>query len=319
MTVYLAGAEVGPFNKLDSSDIEQTTIFPYNSSFARCSVKLTDIVESIDLSLPDDFWMHMDFAYTGASSGSTTYAYPVIFQNGGTDVLRIETTKTAIRVAAWDGATWNVIISAISVDFNTKLQEIDLKVEGNNASGTLALYVGGTKRGEATGDLSLVTGIDKVVPDQASGASFCFSQFIIADEPTVGWRLTTMVIDGAGADSDFTGAYTYVDETVSNDTDYINSSTNGDVSTFAQSPVASLSGYTIKAVGVYCRAKCGATGPQNLQLALRSGGTNYFSDTKALDVGYDSYGYVWNTNPASAGAFLASEIDPLQIGVKAIT
>ena len=90
---------------------------------------------------------------------------------------------------------------------------------------------------------------------------------------------------------------------------------------FTDSQVANgrLYSYNVVAVGVSPRAKRGASGPQNLHMALRSNGTNYYRSTIAQDVSYTANVAIWETDPATAAAWVNTAAALVQAGVKSIT
>jgi hypothetical protein len=319
VTIYFMGGEMCCFNPSSVSSVESTGATHFDSAFARCAIRTGGTtghyIENESLSIPDEFWMHIA---AKRDSGSSLTTNMFRFYNGGTEVFRIETTTTTIQMKALIAAVMTNVGSAITwAGASAAVEHFDLYIDGNTGTGSVDLYSSGTKISSiAAGsvDLSSVTGIDKI----RSEFGYFISQIVIADEPTLGWRLLTRYPNAAGATGDWTGTYTDVDEIIYSDADFINSATNAQVETFGQTG-PTITGYTVRAVGVYARAKKGASGPENLQLALRVSGTDYFSGNKALSVGYSAYGHVWETNPATAAAWLSAAIDALQPGVKAIT
>jgi hypothetical protein len=318
MTIYFMGGEMTQFIPSDTVSEETTGGSARNNTFVRAAARAqgtsSAYIESLSIAFPDTFYCHADIART---SGVVTTQYPLVFRTATTDVFRLAATNTTLQMQALISAVWTNIGSSVPVDLsNTAYQTIDLYVEGNDATGTATLYVAGTERATGVADLSAVTGLD-VIRCYAGSSPQALSQVIVASEPTIGWRLLTRYPNGAGATGNWTGDYTGVDETVYSDADFINSTTADQVETFTQTGPA-ISGYVPRAVGVYVRARRGASGPQNLQLALRASGTDYFSGNKALSVGYDCYGHIWETNPATTADWLSGAIDALQPGVKSI-
>lgn len=317
MTVYFMGGELNAFNPSNSSTIEVTSSGDFNSSFTRCALSCGGSSghygESVALTLPDEFYFHCDLTWPLSTSGTGK----ISFYAGATEVFRLQSDNANLQMMALISGVMTNVGSAVPWA-ETSLETVDLYVDGNTVSGTARLYLSGTLQATASADLSQVTGITKLRVYDHVGYSQCISQVIISDESTVGWRLVTRYPNGNGTSGDWTGTYADVDEIVSSDVDFVNSSTNGQVEQFTQTGPA-ISGYTIRAVGVYARAKCGGSGPQNLQLSLRSSGTDYFSASQALNTGYAAYGNIWDTNPATSAAWLSTAIDALQPGVKAIT
>jgi hypothetical protein len=214
-------------------------------------------------------------------------------------------------------AVWTNVGAAVTYG-QSVLNTVDLYIDGNSGTGTATLFLSGTERESATADFTSITGIDELQFHGVNSAAGCsISQVIVADEPTIGWRLTTVPPTGAGATTDWTGTYAEVDEIVYSDADFINSSVADQVELFSHG-TAIPSGYRVRAVVVAARAKRGGSGPQSLQLALRSSGTTYVSSTKALGVGYDGPFAVWEEDPATTADFTSSSIAALQFGVKSI-
>jgi hypothetical protein len=156
------------------------------------------------------------------------------------------------------------------------------------------------------------------------GSSLAFDQYhselIVADVNTIGWRVGTLYATAAGTTNTFTsGDYTSIDEIVYSTADFLSSAT-ADQIFLANCNDLSPGSFTIKAVGVGALARNDAAGgPQNLQLAIRTNATNYFSATKTLGVGYSANINIWETNPNTAAAWTSADIAALQIGVKSIT
>lgn len=210
--------------------------------------------------------------------------------------------------------TWTQIGSDVTLPDSSATFDIYLKT---GASGEAILFVNQVERTSGTASITYPSDPANIKLVCTAGFYNYFSQVIVADESTIGWRLKQGRMTGAGAHTDFIGDYSGVDESRLSDADFINTSTANDIETFTTS-LDSLTGYIPQAVIVAARARRGSTGPQNLQLALRASGVDDFSPTKALGLGYAAYEHIWETNPATSAAFLNSQISTLQPGVKAI-
>lgn len=316
MTKYFMGGEIGAFLPSDGNVNETTNASLYDTAFSRCAIAITggsSYAITPDLGLPAAFYIH--FKGARGSSNSTTQDM-LVLKTATTDVFRVRSNGTSVWMQALISAVWTTVGTTEAIPVNGS--HFDLYIDGNSATGNAKLYVAGTLRiNAASVDLSAVTGVETLRFHSWSNDTFYFSQVIIDDEPTIGGRLFTIPITGAGATSTWIGAYTEIDEAVYSDADFINTSTANAVSTFAVT-APSLTGYVIEAVAVTARAKKGGSGPTQLQLVLRSAGTDYFSASKALDVGYGGFLNIWETNPATGAAFLTTAISSLQPGVKAI-
>lgn len=317
MTIYFAGGEMGAFVPTDSSVAESDTAGGYNSAFARTSMRVTgstaQYAESADFSAPDECYYHFDFStISGANSGDA-----FVLNASGTDVFRVQFTGSALQMQALISAVWTNVGSAVPITLSS-VQTVDLYIDGNTASGTATLFLSGQERTTASPDLTAVTGVTNIRTYGTGYGTYGISQIIVADVPTISWRLATVELTGAGANTAWTGTYTSVDETIYSDADFIYSGTPNQVETYTGT-TPTLTGYTIRAVGVYARSKRGASGPANLQLALRVNATDFFSASKAQSIGYGAYGNIWEDNPDTGVDWLVADLSNTQFGVKSIT
>ena len=313
------GGEIGSFNPVDSSGVEDTAYDYWNTNFSRCNLKSASYMDSPEAGWGlASGWAHGHLVSVGYPSGTRTMM--MLVDDNGDEAIRLvlDLGANQLRLDYIDAlAVWQTV-DTISIGMEGAAHDCDVNWTVNSATGSLYLYVAGTKRIEGTGiDLSHITAIDKL---RFYGSTFGprSSQFIVADEPTIGWRLMTAYPSGAGANSAWSGTYTSIDEVRYSDADFIFSDNAGDVSTYTVTTVGSLTGYEVRAVGVGVRAKKGASGPTQMQIAIRAGGTDDFSSTVALDVGYAAYFNAWEQNPTTVADWLNADISSLQVGVKAI-
>lgn len=325
MTILFMGGEMGAFVPSDNNVFEDTNSTYYDSTFSRAAIHMSGSAaycESADFTSSNEIWVH--FAIRDGSGSGTASATKVLSVTaGGTEMVRVTvdstTTPNTVSLQYWNGATYTTVAS-VTVSFNT-VQHMDLHIVGNSATGSLTLYVAGTERyASGSTDLSSVTNMTNVRSyGRGAVSDMAVSQVVVADESTIGWRLATIYPNGAGATTDWTGTYTEIDEAVTNDADFINSSTNDQVELVTGS-TPTLTGYTVRAVAISARVKRGSTGPANLRFALRSSGTTYDNGSDiALGLGYEAQEAIWETNPATAAAWVNTAISALQYGVKART
>lgn len=326
MTIDFVGGEMSAFSPSDSVATEIGTTSTYDSAFSRCALSVTGLsyMQTAQLTAMTERWTHIHL--TNGNGNNALTDHPVVWLDGSdTEVVRLAATgdiNGTIALQYWNGASWATAGSAVSLPLYSANQVLDVRILANSASGNLSLYVAGTERINQTVDLSGVTSVRriKVLGDSSGGFNFITtcSQIISADEPTIGWRLATLYPSAGGADSAWTGAYTAIDETVYSDADFINSGSAAQVSTFALTGPA-MTGYSVRAVGVTARARRGASGPQNIRMALRSAGTTYFSGSDiALGLGYAPVQTIWETDPATSAAWVNTNIASLQGGAKSI-
>lgn len=325
MTIHILGGEMGGWIPSDGNATERTTGV-WDTAFSRCALGPRGSLsyhESASFSALHELWVHFALTDGAGSGGSTTIQAMVLCNAAGTELFRVRWNSTASQLSMeyWNGSAYATAGSAFSIDVGAGLQHLDLYVNGNSATGSCTLYVSGTQRATAASvDLSQVASITKLRQyGMGSVSDTAVSQVVVSTTSTIGGRLFTVPVTGAGATSSWTGAYTSIDEIAYSDADFINSDTANQVSTFSVT-APTLTGYQVVAVAVTARAKRGsASGPQNIQLALRSAGTDYFSSTQALGLGYGAHVNTWETDPATAAAWVNTAIATLQPGVKSIT
>lgn len=326
MTIEFMGGEMGAMIPSDSDAIEETDAAAgdYNTSFSRCSIRTRGTLcywESADFlsGALQEIWVHCEYTEASGSGGGSVTVIEVV-DNADVPVFRLIAGSNDMQMKRWDGAAFQDIGSVVNVQSDTARQTIDLHIVGNSGTGSATLYIAGTERATGTADMLAV---DDMLYVRGYGRSTvsdsAHSQVVVSTTSTIGGRLFTVPVSGAGATSSWTGTYANIDEIVYSDADFINSGTANQVSTFAVT-VPTLTGYEVQAVAVTARAKRGsASGPQNLQLALRSAGTDYFSGSKALGLGYGAFVHIWETDPATAAAWVNTAVASLQPGVKSIT
>lgn len=324
------GGEMGFFTPADADTIETTDTGSYDTAFCRGSTRMNEgptYAETPDVgSALLNAWIHFEFQIGGGLANGSNEDIFIWKDNGGTDRVKITYDKVDadfdLRLYYDIGAGWVQAGSTIQIDLRTR-QTFDLNVVCNSSSGSLNLYTSGTNRISVSLNTTAIAQLNKArfraMFDSSGGVTRTnVSQVVIADETTVGMKVMTMYASGAGADTAWTGAYTDIDELAYSDADFINSASADQVETFAGTTVSSISALNVRAICVTARAKRGASGPQNIQLCLRSAGTNYFSGNKTIDTGYRAIYHVWETDPATAASWTAANAAAIQFGVKSI-
>lgn len=321
MTILFADGEICALTPSDSSVFENLDpaigIYEnvFDPDFARASISVPYSAggaywETPSWSSTPDFWVR-----ARAASGP----YPAVLSllslySGTTEVFRVRGLQSSM---------WMEYLSAVGTF--TQIGETfevssydgqDFDVNIKPATGHAAIYVAGTQRAADTiGAMSLFSGITKV-RGRALFNTY-WSNVICADEPTIGLFLTGLFPTGNGANTAWTGDYTGIDEPIFTDADGITSDVADQIETFTGA-APEVGGHAVRAVAICARAKRGVSGPQNLQLALRVDGANYFSATKALSVGYGGFCGVWETDPSTSAAWVTADAQGVEIGVKSI-
>jgi hypothetical protein len=327
------GGEMGFFIPSDASAIEAAGVGSppaYDASYARGSTSVSggaaSYAETPTIAASNSFWLHFDFnAYTAATD--STPETLVSFYAGSTEAIRFcycDSPSETITMKYWNGSAWTTA-GSFTASVQTLVNTVDIHTVTNSASGSIVVYFSGTKRLEVTGlGLSGLGGITKVRFNGMSNGPFhggCrYSQVVMADEATVGMKVHTFYPSGAGATDDWpTGTWASIDEVAYSDGDVITTTTANQDELFTGTLVGTFAPEdAIRAVCVTARARHSATGPQNIQLSIRTGGANFYSSTLSLDAAYGNSINVWETNPNTSVAWTSANITALQFGVKSI-
>jgi hypothetical protein len=323
MTILHAGGELSAFTPTGSVT-EVTTAGTFNSTYARSAISVSNQTSYFDTPThanTTDYWCHFEAKLS--NFGSAVADCIQWFNGSGTNVVRLRNSSSGSnvwRLEVWDGSAWQAGTSPTSLDY-TNLQTWDVHIVVG-ATTTATLFQSGSQVA-TTGAIttSAVTNIASArFRHSQTGGSLNWSQIICADESTVGMKLATMYPNANSAtNTAWTGDFNAVDEaTTFDDTDFISSTSAGDVETYGCTD-ATIGSLDIKALVVTARAKKGATGPQNLQAALRIGGTNYFSSNLSnVSSGFGPVVGIFATDPSTGSIWGATNLNAAEIGVKSI-
>lgn len=118
---------------------------------------------------------------------------------------------------------------------------------------------------------------------------------------TIGAKVKTCRATGAGAHTDWSNSYTAVNEVIVNDATIQNATTSGLVSTHVMSDVTVPTGYEIKSIFHWLRAKNDGSSPANIKSVLRMGGTDYSTgNLSGIGAGYSPTGARYDSDPSGS-------------------
>lgn len=272
------------------------------------------------------------FSYRNGGSISSANQNKTILQfrnAAGQGILRLQNGSGNVKTFAyWNGSTWTTIGVLTNAD-RSKGRKIAIHCKIANSGGRFACYVDGQLQFEMTGDTDLFTGssirdVQWVGEGQFNATQY--SECVVSTESPLKGRVYGIQPTGDGANTAWSGTFADVDEiatsTATEDADDISAASAGDVETFTFGAITSAfaAGKTIRAVAVACRARNNGGGG-DVELCLRSGGTNYYGAHSATigSAFSDGFYHVWNTNPNGGGAWTLSDVNALEFGVRAIT
>lgn len=322
MTIYAVMNEAGSWVASDANTAESTTSGMFDSAYARASI-LNDGASTfargcVFSSLTAGYIRAFKIRESTASIASY-FLYGM--NSSGIGALRLVGQNDTVWVEYYNGSAWTVATTAVPSTLTARTA-YDIYFSGmGTASGLVRLYVNDTLSAtSSTLNFSSTPNVASVWTNGGFGTGDQHaSEVVVADVPTIGWRVATLYITGAGTTNTFdSGTYADVDETVYSTADFISSGTNNQIFLGACNDYSVGSG-TIKAVAVSALAKKGASGLANINLAVRAGGSNAFSADKALDVGVGAFQNIWETNPTTAVAWVAADIAATEIGVRSRT
>lgn len=331
MAVLAVGGEADTFTLVSGSAFaHESTAGRYESNASRTSMLVTSGASEIRLlfgSSVSTFWAHM-YLYQEALPSSN--ADVIVFMNAaGTEgeYKVIMNTDGSWTFQKFKTATWTTIGSttaAVAV-INNSGASFDFQIVRHITAGTFNVFKDGVSIFSFTAgdtDTDSAVGSVKFSGTTTNTRELNVSQVIIADESTVGWKLQTLYPDGNGANTSWTGDYTAVDEAVYASGDFIETNTLNNIETYTTANInGAYSSYNVKAVVVAARASNDSGSAINdLQAVVRTSATNYTSSNLGLTKDGQEYSVqaVWNTNPNTTAAWTQSEVNALEVGVKAV-
>lgn len=325
-TLPFFGGELSSFDPSGSGAIESASGAGsnYDAAFARCCIFMGPgyYANSPTWSGATTFWFH--FRLNWGSGSNFTNARILSFYNGATEVFRMQ--GTGLTTTTW---TFYTLQSAVLTSVGTfaippGFQTFDIKLVSNSLAGTFQFYSSGTLVLNVAGlDHSGFAGVTQVQPTGLgvpfNGGDAFWSEIICDSSSHIGDRLKTFPVDtNSAVNTGWTGSVTNVNEVVLNDATFAYAASATLTSTYYASGF-SLGTYNIVAVGVSARANLqSAVGPQNLQLVLRSGGSNHNSSSIALANGYQACAHSWTTDPNGNIAWTAANAQVVEGGQESI-
>jgi hypothetical protein len=237
-------------------------------------------------------------------------------QRGGGTVLG--TSAGALSVGTWHhvavkfvvgdatgvSGTWGeyqVWVNGVSVLSATN---VDTKVSANSYGNALQWFINANSS-LATSTNTQINYVDDFWADSATNWG---------DQ-----RVQVLKPSAAGASTQFTPSagsnYDCVNDTLLDTTDYVESTVVGNIDTYTCEDVSSSA--TVSAVVVTMVANKTDAGARSIRGVLRIGGTNYTNGSDlALSATDTVQQGIFETNPATAGAWTAAALNGAEIGIK---
>lgn len=272
-----------------------------------------------------EFWFHCVIYSDGQAAGSTGNPFITFYDStSGDPQLRLIHTATLdeIQVQYYDGA-WNDIGSTFTLTSDTRFR-MDIHVVFHATTGSVNVYLDESLEMVYTGAVnSTELQADRILLQSSANSSAAdkfYSELAVADYDTRGWNIVEIYPTANGAVTDWTGDYTSVDETITNNIDLMSTDTADDIATFSGGsvPVGPAS-QDMLAVVISVTAQVSPDGAINdIQPVLRLSSTNYAGTALPFDESVRTEQAVYTTNPATSAAWDVAEVDAMEFGVKAI-
>jgi hypothetical protein len=331
MTFLMASNSLIGFNEIVPGQLfNSTTVFAgfrddtYTNSAIDSEHTSAILTHTLDTPIADA-WFHFELGGGGSSAASDADAAPCTISGPTNDLMRILCTNAVAQGQYWNGAAWVNFGSTYTINLDT-CTRLDFHVKLDNATGLFEWYANDALIASFSGDTILST--DSTVSRFAvrtpqatsSGWNAYFSQFIIADESTVGCKVFqhTLTADGANTGWDgpgFAGYNMGVRSLPQVDTAIYTGTANAIETAVVDNLLAT--GLYIRGVAVNVAARRSGAGLTKVDPVLRSGGTNYFGTEKSIGYGNTHARHIWTTDPATAAAWDSTGVNQIEAGVRA--
>lgn len=328
MTVFFAGTEMDTFIPVGGQVLVSTTASRMDTTFSRSSVRTQTFsyMEANFTSLTEG-WLHVTINIEFFANTNQDFAWVELRDSTtGQSVFQIDGDDGSFNLEYWNGASFTEITPTIN-SFLTQdtVQKLDFHWKIADTDGVFELFIDEVLAASFTGDTlnAGFTQIDRVRllntshSQNSSLYNVYFSETIVADVSTIGWHLKTLAPTGVGNSTTWTGTFDDVDDITFNDDTFISSGTAEEVELFTIEDLGAA--FQVEAVVVAARSRTAVTGPQNLQMAIRTGGSNFFSSNVPVGTGFAGEQAVWDLNPDTGLPWTNAEVDALEIGVKSKT
>jgi hypothetical protein len=320
---YFAGNTLAAFKRTSTAVVEITTAGRFDSSFVANGISVGGIGDYFETSTFIDaanvttLWTHFEI-YAASFSGIHSVVEWV--NSTAVPVAKLTMSSGVLQFSYWNGSAF-VTYGAAGALTAGVLTRFDIKLTAG-ASGTFNLYKGGTLHITDPG-----TGMNAAFNNIAvarfgsqggSGSGHIFSQVLGANFDTRDSRYMQNLANANGADTDGTGTYTDINETVLDESTAIVLATVGHKKTFTKPAITLPAGYRIAAAWVNGRARVTGGTIADGQLIIRSGGTDYMSASKAYNTGYEPRGHYLLQNPNGTIDWTQTSYNNAEFGIKAV-
>lgn len=270
-------------------------------------------------------WAHVEIAVTtNYTSGRNMLELCDASDNPWIAVRSASTTTLGFYYNSNTAAspTWTLIGSTFAHPSGTTVAYDIQFTFGSPHSATL--YANGAPIATGTFTQALITGLRSFLTRGIATTTGTFytrcSQYLVTEDiSTVGAKVKYMRGTGAGSNSGWTGAVTDVNEVITDDATLNSAATAGLKQTYNMTDVTVPSGYEVKSVFHWVRARNTGVAPNNIKSVCRSGGADYSSANLVVGTGVAPTGMRYDLDPATSAQWTAAGLDAVEFGFESAT
>lgn len=280
------------------------------------------LLEPYTVAAGHSFYFHAQFGYTDGYGGGSVMLVLVDSAQGHW-VQLLANGQLQYNAGTAGAPNWQNLGTPYGTPggYNSP-NAIDIKLEihaGGNHTVMLA-YGGVAVVGPIVFNQPLLTGIQAF---QITGQDFrtasTWSQLLCTEDlSTIGGFVKTVRATGAGAHSAWSGAYTDVNEVITDNATYNQALTSGLEQSYPMANIAVPAGCIIQGVFTYIVAKNDGSNPANISSLIRTGdGTDHMSaNLGGLNIAYIGVGARYDINPETGVAWTQADWNavPVQLG-----
>lgn len=323
--IFIDGFEAGEHDMWDAEDNATVVSSAGLDMDGDYCLDLNDGSEYVEKNITADDEMYFAFLYR-PTNNTTSEEMLVLYYDTTVMVHILRTNNINGNIKAHRGVFTLLATGTINMLIdNTYLIEVYVKIADSGGRVTIKIdgvtdvdFTGDTKEGANTQFNKIRLGYG---PSVAYTAIAYFDNFIMDDAAWIGNTKIQKILPTGGGSSTIwnpsAGAnWQCVDERPPSDVDYVSTNTVDQVDTYQASDMVGAIG-TVKCVQIQSRTESdGAPTPTNLKLAVRSGGTDYFSGDKSVPAAPKGLHNLWETNPADSLAWEEADVNAMEIGIK---
>jgi len=325
MAIIFVGSSLSDVSEISDSPAVSTTTAHLDTNVVE-GISIpgnTDHSFGITFDSQSEIWLSFHMRWAAVAGGPKQ---GIQFKAGVTELFRFNGHSNSGNSALSYHNGTSLQTNVVTGGDYAGVHRVDIHIKMADTGGIFEVYKDGVldiNLSSITTDTlrTAATGLDRITFSTYSLGSTTFSAIVIATEDTRGFKVVQQLPSGAGATSQWSGAYTSLDETGINDGDSISSSVIGEVSTFAFPAIPTdfdTSAWAVKAVVAGLRVV--ATPEEDIDVAgvVRTASTNY--ETAALDAkpAYNGRQAIWEVNPNTATEWTYTDASAAQVGVKTV-